>query len=159
MKRPVIPLAFIAATALAEPSQAPWNHAGTEAWRKELESREKAAAIFPLSPNVILGRARYGDAKNHIAVLLLDRDPGDPGATLVARDADCTPRAVLVPMRAPAGSPTVVCYVSHGAVTPGMEIVLPGKALLERGMKSLPEHPAPPRAAAPAPGPGANAGR
>lgn len=153
MKRVFTFLAGLATTALAAPTQLPWSEAGTAAWRKELETREQETAVFPLSPNVILGRTRYGDMKSGVAVLLLDRLPDRNTPLLVARDADCTPRALLRPLTIERGTGTVVCEVTHGTVKPDMEVVLPGSTLKERCLATLPART--PAAPQPAPVPAA----
>ena len=139
MKR-LLAAALIPLAVSGAPAQLPWSDADSDTWRKELEAREQAAAILPLSPNIILGRARYADPKHRVAVLLLDRGPGEKDPVFVARDADCTPRAVLRPFARAVTSRTVVCEVTHGEVRPDMEIVLPGKVLLERARRTLPAH-------------------
>ncbi len=103
----------------------------------EVVERENA----PLSPNVIVGVVLWVDAPKRLAVVRLDALPADAEAPLVARDADCTPRALLRPIRsAQRPSRTRAFRVTHGAVTVGQEVVLPEAALLQRCRATLAAH-------------------
>lgn len=115
-----------------------------------------ALAILPLSGNIILGRVQWVDTPKRLGILVLHKSPARTDELLVARDADCTPRAVL--RQVPTGTrPGVLAVkVVAGELKPGMEIVLPVEKLLKECSAKLPAHETKPEKPAPASAPQAH---
>ena len=123
-------------------AQTAWQSDDDRPFRPKRDESGKIISdeIPPLSPNIILGHVQWVDTPKRIAILVLDRVPADRTAKLVARDADCTPRAVLRQIPLENRSRVVACKITHGEVKPGMEIVLPAEPLLKASTESLKAH-------------------
>jgi hypothetical protein len=117
-----------------------WNFADGDAPRRrerDADGKPKDTTIFPLSPNRIVGRVQWVDSKGGLAIIIIERGLVYADSLLVAREDDCTPRAILAPIKMEKPSRVIACRVTHGVVRPGLEIVLPAEALLKSATTSL----------------------
>lgn len=110
---------------------------------RDTEGKNKDTTILPLSPNVILGRVQWVDTKGGLAVIIVDRGVVYANSRLIAREDDCTPRAILAPIRMENPSRVIACRVTHGVVRKGLEVVLPVESLLKTSTATLKAHDTP----------------
>lgn len=128
-------LLTLAAGAMA---QTAWQGDFDRPVRRDTAELRAKEAPRPLSPNIIVGEVLRVEAGGAIAIVRLDALPSDPEATLTARDADCTPRALLRPLREARRSPILRARVTHGLARAGQEVVLPAEELLKNCHATLP---------------------
>ena len=132
---PVVLLTFAASTH----AQTFWQ-GDTDRPRRDSGETKSMEPPKPLSPNTILGEVIHVDAPKRLAVIRLHALPSSPDAALVARDADCTPRALLRRVPTSNASRTWAVKITHGEARPGQEVVLPEAALLKQCRESLRAH-------------------
>lgn len=101
---------------------------------------EKDTTIFPLSPNTIVGSVQWVDTEGGLAVITVDRGVVYADTPLVAREDDCTPRAVLRPIRLEKPSRVIACRVIRGSARAGLEVVIPAGSLLKSSAATLKAH-------------------
>jgi hypothetical protein len=123
-----------------------WNFTDGDApgrTERQTAGKPKDTTVFPLSSNTIVGRVQWVDTKGALAVILVGRGAGYTESSLVAREDDCTVRAVLRPIKMKKPSSVIACRVTHGTARPGMEIVLPTLSLLKSSTLALKSNEAP----------------